>query len=199
MIGSSPFRFGFPAVLILALAFSAGSVAGQESGPLVGAEYRVKAAFIYHFVRFTHWPSSVFAEPDSPVILCVAGEPAGIEALFTLRDKAVRGRRIVVRRFDAKGEIKCHVLFAGGDDPEAIARWLQAARGTGVLTVGESPAFVDVCGIINFFLENDHLRFAVNLAAAARADIRFSSQLLMSAEILTDPEGCDRPDVPSEE
>ncbi len=39
-------------------------------------------------------------------------------------------------------------------------------------------------GIINFFKKGDRLRFEVNPDAAEKAGIRFSSQLLMSAEIV---------------
>lgn len=187
---------GIASVLFLsaALALLAGAAAAQESAALEGAEYRVKAAFVYHFVRFTQWPARAFPREDSPLVVCVAGEPAGVEALFTLRDKRVRGRRILVRRFDDGTAEDCHVLFVGVTAPDAVAGLLRETRGRGVLTVGESGAFVRECGIISFFLENEHLRFAVNLAAAARSGIRFSSQLLMSAEILEDPEGCPRPE-----
>jgi len=174
-------------------------VAAQETGALEGAEYRVKAAFVYHFVRFTHWPARAFDRPESPLILCVAGEPPGIEALFSLRDKRVRGRPILVRRFVPDEAAACHVLFVGLDAPERVARAMAVVRGKGVLTIGGNDEFVQQCGIINFFLENDQLRFGVNLSAAGRAEIRFSSQLLMSAEILKDPEVCPRPPGPEEE
>lgn len=171
---------------------AAGVAAARDPGTLEGAEYRVKAAFVYHFVRFTQWPARAFPGEDSPVVVCVAGEPPGIEALFTLRDKPVRGRRIVVRRFDEAEAEDCHVLFVAAGAPEAAAGTLASVRGRTVLTVGESEAFAKACGIVHFFLENDHLRFAVNLAAASRAGIRFSAQLLMSAEIVEDPAGCSR-------
>jgi hypothetical protein len=181
------------ALAAAALLLMAGSGLAQESAALEGAEYRVKAAFVYHFVRFTHWPADRFQGPESPLVLCVAGEPPGIEALFSLRGKMVRGRSILVRRFVPESAEGCHVLFVGAASADRVERAMGAVRGRGVLTIGESEAFVEQCGIIHFFLENDHLRFGVNLSAAGRAGIRFSSQLLMSAEILKDPDACPRP------
>ncbi|MFP4033298.1 MAG: YfiR family protein [Desulfococcaceae bacterium] len=198
MIVQSPFRHLRPPALALILFMAATfsplfpEAAAQETDALEGAEYRVKAAFVYHFARFTHWPDGAFERPESPLILCVAGEPPGIEALFSLRDKLVRGRPILVRRFAPDEAAACHVLFVGMASPERVARAMGAVRRKGVLTIGESDAFVQQCGIIHFFLEGDHLRFGVNLSAAGRAEIRFSSQLLMSAEILQDPEACPR-------
>jgi hypothetical protein len=105
----------------------------------------------------------------------------------------VRGRSILVRRFVPETAEGCHVLFVGTASAERVERAMISVRDRGVLTIGESEAFVEQCGIIHFFLENDHLRFGVNLSAAGRADIRFSSQLLMSAGILKDPDACPRP------
>lgn len=187
---SSPFR---PLALAAAFLLLAAGAMAQESAALEGAEYRVKAAFVYHFVRFTHWPADRFEGPESPLVLCVAGEPPGVEALFSLRDKMVRGRSILVRRFVPESAGGCHVLFVAAAAAERVERVMGAVRGRGALTIGESEAFAQQCGIINFFLEGDHLRFGVNLSAAGRAGIRFSSQLLMSAEILQDPEACPRP------
>jgi hypothetical protein len=51
------------------------------------------------------------------------------------------------------------------------------------LTIGEIEGFTQMGGVINFFEEQNRLRFKVNIDAAKRAGLTMSSQLLGSAQI----------------
>jgi hypothetical protein len=46
------------------------------------------------------------------------------------------------------------------------------------LTVGESAAFADSGGMINFLVDDNKLRFDVNAEAGRRANLMMSSRLL---------------------
>ena len=158
---------------------------GAGAEELSGAEYRVKAGFIYHFARFTQWPSDTFADGESPLMLCVAAK-SGADILLPLHSKMIRKRRIEVMPYreaeaDAEPPV-CHILFVTASEEERFPSMPQGP----VLTIGETEEFGKKGGIIRFFMEKDRLRFAVNLKAARRAGLRLSSQLLMSAEIATE-------------
>ncbi|MGE0084626.1 MAG: YfiR family protein [Desulfococcaceae bacterium] len=155
--------------------------AGAEE--LSGAEYRVKAGFIYHFARFTQWPSDTFADEESPILLCVAAE-SGADILLPLHSKMIRKRRIEVLRYREPEEAPtvCHILFVTASEEALFPVMPQGP----VLTIGETEEFGKKGGIIRFFMEKDRLRFSVNLKAARRAGLQLSSQLLMSAEIATE-------------
>ncbi len=156
-----------------------------QAQPTAGSEYQVKAAFIYHFARFTQWPEGTLSEPDSPLVLCIITSDPDADVLLSLRDKTVRDHRLVVRKPESAAEVSnCHLLYLATDDMEVIRRGLAFARGRPILTVGETSGFLQLGGIINFFEREQRLRFGVNLDAAEAADLKFSSQLLMSAEII---------------
>ena len=53
-----------------------------------------------------------------------------------------------------------------------------------ILTVGETPRFIEQGGIVNFFLENGKVRFEINRSAAERSGLRISSRLLQLAKIV---------------
>jgi len=77
----------------------------------------------------------------------------------------------------------CDVLFV----PRRFAaahEYLHAVDGKPVLTVGESPEFVQEGGIVNFFLDGKRVRFEINPAAATRANLRISSRLLQLARLV---------------
>jgi len=37
------------------------------------SEYDVKAAFLLNFTKFVDWPSNVFADATSPLVVCIVG------------------------------------------------------------------------------------------------------------------------------
>lgn len=170
-------------LLILFTSLSTGEIHGQ---PPVGSEYQVKAAFIYNFARFTQWPEDAFPSPDSPLILCFIASEPDAEILLALEDKLVRSRRLVVRKLDSDSDSSldgCHIVYLATGEVEIIRRSLALTRGRAVLSIGQSDAFIRQGGVINFFEREQRLRFAVNLDAADEAGLKFSSQMLMSAEI----------------
>jgi hypothetical protein len=57
-------------------------------------------------------------------------------------------------------------------------------RGLPILTVGEAPGFAEHGGVIRFVLEDNRVRFEVNVAAAHQADLTISSRLLTLARIV---------------
>lgn len=157
----------------------------QETSP--DLEHQVKAAFLYNFARFVEWP------PDTPAgegsfVIGVLGPDATSRALeATVQGKSVGGRTIQVRPVKSQEEAtQCHMLFVGSETPERLARMLSAVRRAAVLTVGDSDTFARAGGIVNFVMQDNHVRFAVNTDAAERAGLKISSKLLQLAIIVRD-------------
>jgi hypothetical protein len=65
-----------------------------------------------------------------------------------------------------------------------LAETIQAVRGLPILTVGDMPGFAKSGGIINLVLEDNRMRFEVNVKAAKDADLNISSRLLALARIV---------------
>lgn len=173
---------GFWGVLLCVSFLIPTPVSGE---PISGAEYKVKMGFIYHFIRFTQWPPETFPSPESPIQFCVASADPATEILLSLQDKEVKGRKIQVNRSAAFEEMdSCQVLFIASDDEKIVRPLLDSVRGRDVLSIGEIKNFTRMGGIINFFVTRNQLRFEVNLDAAESVGLKFSSQLLMSADIV---------------
>lgn len=153
--------------------------------PISGAEYKVKMGFIYHFIRFTQWPAEAFPAEESPVQFCIVSADPATEILLSLQDREVKGRKIRVNRSAVIEEVDaCQVLFIASDDEKVVQPMLDAVKGRDILSIGEIQNFTRMGGIINFFTTRNQLRFEVNLDAAESAGLKFSSQLLMSADIV---------------
>jgi hypothetical protein len=97
-----------------------------------------------------------------------------------VQGEAIGGRRLSVRRVDSSGLESCHVLYlsAAAADRAAV---LQKVGARPVLTVSDAPHFLDEGGIIQLRVVDRRVRFEIDSAAASRANLRLSSQLLRLA------------------
>jgi hypothetical protein len=154
--------------LLVCLAVSAATPHAQE----VSTEYRVKAGFLYHFVKYVEWP----AGSQGPLTICVAGRnPLGTVLEETVKGESVGGRPLAVRVI-LEPEPGCDVVFVPSGS--ATSAYLRAAAGMPTLTVGETSAFADMGGMITFVVDRGKVRFLINREAAERAQLRLSSRLL---------------------
>ena len=153
--------------------------AAQPSDTL---ENDVKAAFLFNFTKFVDWPESAFEAANDPLRMCVVADASFTRSLDRIiAGETVRGRRLH-RVVPAPSELpRCHVLYVGTAESRRPERLLSSVSGAPVLTVGESPRFTEQGGAIAFVLVNDRVRFDVNLRAAERAGLTFSSKLLRVA------------------
>jgi hypothetical protein len=140
------------------------------------------AAFLVNFVKFTEWPGDDLA---APLLLCTSDAAVARAASDQIGRRPAGARPVQVQRVDldpAPGH--CAVLYVSGLDKKRVALLTSGLNGTSVLTVGDSADFARQGGVIHLYLEGDTMRFEINVAAAARANLRLSSKLLSLAVIL---------------
>src|SRR5579871_6206304 len=168
----------FAGLLLIATAAAAQSAQAPE--------YEVKAAFLYNFAKFVEWPSQVFPASSAPLRICILGhDPFGSSLDNIIQGKAVAGRPITHLRLQAAADARsCHVLFLGSSDPDTLKQALYHLRDAPVLTVSECQDFLAFGGMINFVLEQDRVRFEINLAAAEQHHLKLSSKLLSVARVV---------------
>jgi len=153
------------------------------------SEYLIKAGFIYNFAKLVEWPTASFAQPDSPIVIGILGEdPFGATLDRIVADKKINGRGFAVKRVKWSRDFKdlrdCNILFVSSSEKEHIESVIDAMKGLPILTIGDAPGFAKRGGIINFMLEDNKVRFEVNVEAAKHADLTISSRLLTLARIV---------------
>jgi hypothetical protein len=156
-----------------------------RGGPVIGTEYKVKAGFIYNFVNFVTWPEEALKDTPGKLIFCFFTDNEQSDTLKELEGKTIKGRTIQVMALDEGGCIEqCQILFFATQNKDLIQKVLDQAKNRNILTIGEVEGFTRMGGIINFFEEQNRLRFKVNVDAARKAGLKMSSQLLSPAEIV---------------
>jgi len=169
------------AVLLVTISIASLSLNGQSNGM---NEYEVKAAFLFHFAQFVEWPVETFKDSDTPLTYCTVGEDVFRGALEeSVMGKRVNNRPLRVAHLREREPIDgCQVLFIAGAPKGRRADELAIAKGHAVLTVGETEYFARDGGIIGFLLEENKVRFEINLNAAHKAQLKVSARLLALAK-----------------
>ena len=158
--------------LLLAGALAAGAQGGDQ--------HRLKAAFVSKFPQFVAWPAAALADRQSFEI-CVEGSISTVADLRELTAGEVfEGRGLVIRDNPSRHNLSsCQVLFFAGQRPDRDL--MTRAVVLPILTVSDSPGFLDAGGIIQLNVIERRVRFEVSLPAALRARLTISSQLLRLA------------------
>ncbi len=194
----------FSAALLLAASIS-GTVKADAASE---REYQLKAAFLYNFIMFIDSPR--LAPPDGnaekdasdakePILVGIIGKDPFGTAFKPLKDKEVRDRPVVIKRFkgletpvdteapaaqnlpDLDAIKQCHVLFICASERAHLQAILGPIRAENILTVADVPGFLEAGGTINFVIEEKKVRFEINTAAAGRTKLEIRSKLLRLA------------------
>lgn len=168
--------------ILLCLLFAASR---ERSGAqATGEEYRVKAAFIFHFAQLVDWPPETRTGAANSLFLCTIGDDPFQGTLeSTVAGKTIGDRILrVVHLKQGDDAQACQVLFLAKSQSKRIPMVLANLHNAPILTVGESPGFLGAGGMICFVLEGNNVRFEINLDAAAAAKLKIGSRLLILAQ-----------------
>ena len=158
---------------------------GSEPTVVINREYAIKAAFLHRFSNYVQWPADEFPSLGEPFVIGVfETNPFGTALDQVAHKKKVDGRAIEIRLVTSVEEaLECQILFVPKSVPLAVQNTvLHATHNSPVLVVGESDDFVKRGGNVQFYLEENRVRFA--FGADNPGDLKVSSKLLAIAKII---------------
>lgn len=180
-VSPGSFRCLFVLAFVLLLAFERKVGAEEEQSSL---EYQIKASLIFNFLEYVQWPPEVEGSGDGELRLCIFGnEPFG-RAFRAFEGEVVRGLKVKIKRsffFSPPESEGCAVVFLGQSTNNEVSKALGSLKGRPVLTIGESPNFLEQGGSILFLLEASKVKFAINQEGIKEARLNVSSKLLRLA------------------
>jgi YfiR/HmsC-like len=164
----------------LACLLAAGLLFGRSSRP---GEYEVKAVYLLNFGKFITWPTAATNSSHKLFPICVLGQdPFGRALDTTVSGEDLGGEEVVARRIrEPRDALSCRILFISASEKFSLGAIFEVLGNAPVLTVSDLPGFASRGGMIEFVLEQDRVRFSVNLAATKDAGLTLSSQLLKVA------------------
>jgi hypothetical protein len=170
------------AIAVAAAAFMAPAVA-RDADAQVAKDVAVKAALIYNFAKFAEWPA---LRPGDPIVVCIVGnEPIADAFAAAVRGQQISGHPLDLGRpRDSAAWPACQVLFIADTLSRTSVTGLAGIRTAPVLTVSDGVGFATSGGIIELYVENGLMRFAINLDAVERSGLQLSSRLLGLAKVI---------------
>ena len=173
-------------LLFVSIALSGSPLA--QPGPPPSFEHEVKASFVYTVAKFVEWPVAAFVDASSPLVFGILGEDPIEELLQHIAaGKSVGGHPVqVIHLTDGDEPVGCHVLYVGRSEAARVDEVIARLRNSSVLTVGEFDRFAQRGGVLRLRLEDNMVRFEVNVDAAERARLQISSKILKLGTIVRD-------------
>lgn len=189
-------------LIILFIFLPASSLLAQsQDDSSQSREYKVKAAFLYNFLKFVDWPKERAVTDDESIVIGIIGKNPFGDAFESVKNKKVKGKDTIIKYFQGFNELtkieeensteyenivkelrKCHLVFICSSEEDSLADIINLVKNHNILTIGETPGMLEVNGIINFLIEENKVRFEINLNTARESKLVIRSQLLRLAK-----------------
>jgi hypothetical protein len=190
MRSKGPLRPGVLALALLSTLIGPrlGARENPASAPASAMVARRKALFIEQFTRLVEWPPAALPG-DAHFVLCIAGASATAEELTKITVfRKFKDRPCDVRRVHEARELgSCHLLYLAASEAARLPQTLAAVAAQPILTVGDTPGFVQRGVQFNLFEETrtapqpgTYVGFELNAAAVKRSVLVFDPRLLSS-------------------
>ena len=178
-------RLFISSLLTLAV-ITCGAITTEAQAGAADREYKLKAAFLLNFSKFTTWPDDAFAQSPENFDFCVAGQDPFGSTLRGLETKSVGGRQVRLRLLQSLEETKgCHVIFVSKSEKSKLGKLQQIADGQPVVTVSDIEGFSSFGGTFEFITRAGRLSFIVNNGQAKKSGLQINASLLnLAAEVL---------------
>jgi hypothetical protein len=151
-------------------------VASPQTG--AAAEYDLKAAYLYNFLKFVEWPSPVVERLDGQLKVCVLGAHPVVDVLTSSGQAKVGDWNLVIEQIhDIEQLALCQAVFIPAES-SLSSEFCEEARGKAILTVTESEDGDAPIGVINLWRRGRRIVFSVDIEAAESQGLRISSRLL---------------------
>ena len=154
------------------------------------SEYVLKAVFLEKFSRFITWPATPeFADTSKPFIITVIGSNVfenGIEKVYA--KQKIKNKTVQVKKINSLDDIgNTNMLFISYSETHRLNEILKFVEGRPIVTIGDTKGFGDDGVMINFVIEDQHIRFEINETVVRKSKLQFSYMLLNQSKIIKTP------------
>jgi hypothetical protein len=130
----------------------------------------------------------MLAKADAPITIAIVGADSVRGYLEEISRNTKGGSHPinVLSLSSLKSMMPCHMIYfgAGFRMPRDATKAFEDFRRQSILTVGETDAFLQQGGIIQFHLLENKIRLKIRLHAAESAGLKISSKLLRVADVM---------------
>jgi hypothetical protein len=164
--------------LLLSLVLPLAIVDAQRGRP---TKYQIEAVYLYQFGNFIQWPAQQGG--DQSFEICVLGrDPFGKTLDNTIAGEKIGNEPLKADRIVDLNDVKhCRILYISPSEDSRLDVILAKVGSVSVLTVSDVPDFESHGGMIQFIVEDNRVRFEIDVAVARKVGLNISSELLKVA------------------
>ena len=142
------------------------------------------AVYLLHFSNFIEWPDTTL-ENKEQFNICFYAE-GNVEAYIKeLEGEQIKNRVIKLTNAPKRDALtQCQIIFFEQQYIKLFPKIKQETHDAAILFVSDKAGFIEQGGTIEYFIENNKLRFAVNAELAKETGLILSSKLLRIAKIV---------------
>lgn len=147
----------------------------------------LKAVYLEKFSRFVTWPEECLMEDvNQPFVISIIGKTNLTENLnLVYSQQQINNKKVVIRIISDLKEINgSHILFVAETEKKNLPKILLITNELPILTISDTRGFAEKGILINFYEENNKLRFEINETAVLKSPLKMSYYLLSTAKII---------------
>jgi len=152
-------------------------------------EDKIKASFVFNFIRFIKWPSNKFLQPSQTINVCIINHVSSnnlfYKAFLPVAGKQVNGHKLALHKITKFDRINhCHVLYIEKEEKLHIKKLLYLTKKNKILSISDINGFCAEGGIIGMVKRKGKIRVEINLQSATSSGFIINSNLLEVATIV---------------
>lgn len=157
----------------------------QQSKGQSYTENEIKAAYIKNIIQFVTWPENKDVTREFIIVLTGKSEfNIAFENFF--KNMSINDRTIkIITIYNPHNIINCDILFINKTSKDKFDNYIKKAILYNSLVISDSEGYAKKGSHINFYIENQKVKFEINLTKAVDDGFYIQSLLLDYAKIIT--------------
>jgi hypothetical protein len=155
----------------------------------VRAQYNenvIKAAYIERITRFVEWPSKDILKSHDNFVVGVYDENLFFNTLSQVfKGKSIKDQKVTIIQIKTPGQLKgCDLCYISEDAKTIVNEFVVEANASGVLLISATDGFCKSGVHINFYIEEEKLKFEINEKSITSAGFKVSYLLMQNTRIV---------------
>ncbi|MBX7182863.1 MAG: YfiR family protein [Bacteroidia bacterium] len=169
--------------ILLLLFFSLPLVGFKPAAQENEVDYKIHAKFIYHFTKYIHWPTSAAKDVVSIGIL-------GNDVVYSELQTITPGKKVgtlgfKIDKLTPESNFGAYnLIFVSATQMKQFDKVITATGGKPILIITEKTGYARKGGDINFYIDNDRLRFEINEKTITSKGMNIATDLLVLGTIV---------------
>ena len=146
----------------------------------------IKAAYIERITRFIEWPVKDSNLSGGSFVIGVYREPDFLNTLIDVfKEKPIKDLKVTVIIIKDPEQIsKCNICYISEKAKPLISKFVVNANSNGVLLISKTTDFSKDGVHINFYIEDEKLKFEINKKSIDSAGFKVSYLLMQNNRII---------------